>query len=62
MAHYRFFAKSPLYVRTGAGSAQVVVLRSERGRIAVSWGNTDHHGTVRVGVGKACPAQRPTPR
>jgi hypothetical protein len=105
MPRYRFFAKSPLYVRTGGGSARVVVPRSERGRVAVSWGNTDHDGTasrvfdvgpcsgasswivfpggyfvtephcvklvvrtkgkddtVRVGVGEACPGQRPPPR
>jgi hypothetical protein len=102
MARYRYFSKSPLYVRTGAGSAQIVIPRSERGRVAVSWGNTDHDGTatsafdagpcagtrtwivfpggyfvtepqcvkllvrtgsvqrtVRVGIGTACPGQRP---
>ncbi len=45
-AQYRYFSKSPLYVRTGTGSAQIVIPRSERGRVAVSWGNTDHDGTA----------------
>src|SRR4051812_18346052 len=43
---YRYFAKSPLFVRTGEGRARIVVPRSERGRLAISWGNTDHDGTA----------------
>jgi hypothetical protein len=46
MARYRYFSKSPLYVRTGSASAQIVIPRSERGRVAVSWGNTDHDGVA----------------
>jgi len=46
VAPYRYFAKSPLFVRTGEGRARIVVPRSERGRLALSWGNTDHDGTA----------------
>jgi hypothetical protein len=101
---YRWFAKSPLFLRTGSGVVRIEVPRSEHGRVALSWGNTDHDGTatrvfgagpcpggsawiafpggysvtephcvtlvvraggqaerVRIGVGKACPGQRPPP-
>jgi hypothetical protein len=44
LPQFRYFAKSPLYVHEGRGSAVIVIPRSERGRIAVSWGNTDHDG------------------
>jgi hypothetical protein len=42
---YRYFAKTGLFVRTGAGSAaEVIVPRSEWHRVAIGWGNTDHDG------------------
>ncbi len=54
---YRYFAKTALLMRHGAGDAELVVPRSERGRVALSWGNTDHDGIAgrvfRVGP---CPA------
>jgi len=100
----RYWSKSPLFVRTGK-RAQVRIPRSERGHVAVAWGNTglddvadrvfligpcpggvgwigfpggyfvderhcvrlvvriggrDH--AARIGVGAACPGQRPPPR
>jgi hypothetical protein len=41
----RFWSKSPLFVRTGT-RAQIRVPRSERGRVAVTWGNTGRSGTA----------------
>jgi hypothetical protein len=38
--HERYFAKSPLFVRTGERSAKIIVPRTQVGRVAVSWGNT----------------------
>jgi hypothetical protein len=39
---FTFFAKTGLYVRADGKQATVSVPRSERGRIAMTWGNTDH--------------------
>ncbi|HEY3671013.1 MAG TPA: hypothetical protein VGN51_08765 [Acidimicrobiia bacterium] len=56
MPQFRYFAKSPLLLRTGSGSARIVVPRSERGRVVLSWGNTDHDGTAtREFVAGPCP-------
>jgi len=38
----RYFAKSPLFVRTEGTSAAIRVARRARGHVALSWGNTDH--------------------
>jgi hypothetical protein len=41
---YRYFAKTGLLMRHGTGTAEIIVPRSERGRVALSWGNTGHDG------------------
>jgi hypothetical protein len=40
---HHFWAKSPLFVRAGR-TARIVVPRDQAGRVAVTWGNTDHDG------------------
>jgi hypothetical protein len=39
----RFWAKSPLFVRADR-TAKIVVPRNQAGRVALTWGNTDHDG------------------
>ena len=39
----RFFAKTPLFVRS-ATAAQIIVPRKQMGRVAMTWGNSDHDG------------------
>jgi hypothetical protein len=56
----RYFAKTPLFVRTGETSAAIIVPREHIGRVALRWGNTDHDAiatrTFRVGP---CPGPAP---
>jgi hypothetical protein len=42
----RYFAKSPLYVRTEGRSAVIKVPQKARGHVALTWGNTDHDGVA----------------
>jgi hypothetical protein len=41
---YGYFAKTPVYVRTNGKSATISVAKSARGRVAMSWGNTEFDG------------------
>jgi hypothetical protein len=56
VAFLRYFAKSPLFLRTQHGRAAIVVSRRDRGHVALTWGNTDHDAvaTRRLVVGP-CP-------
>jgi hypothetical protein len=50
---WRYFAKSPLFVRTGDRTAEIRIPQSGIGHVAITWGNTDHNGlaTQRLAVG-----------
>jgi hypothetical protein len=43
---FRYFTKTPVYVRTNGKSATISVPRRQQGRIAMSWGNTDSDGVA----------------
>jgi hypothetical protein len=56
IAFQRYFAKSPLFLRTQNRGATILVSRRDRGHVALTWGNTDHDAvaTRRLDVGP-CP-------
>jgi hypothetical protein len=43
-APFEYFSKTGLLVRTGKGTAEIRIPRSEHGRLGVLWGNTGQHG------------------
>jgi hypothetical protein len=53
----RFRAKTPLFVRTGR-AAKIIIPRKQLGRLAMTWGNTDHDGiATRAFTVGPCPGQ-----